>query len=69
MTGQTIRHMRLLSAGMGITFAELVRRRFKKELANVAGFADQTGTVHLRPRVLCEPSLDGHRLIPKTFTT
>lgn len=64
---QTLRQMRILAADMGITLAELIRRRASK--TTLLACADDTGQVHMRPRVYCEPELLNWRFIPKTFTS
>lgn len=55
--GQTLKQLRLLAAGMGITLHELIRRRASKSEA--VATVDQTGTIRFRPRVLCSRELGG----------
>lgn len=61
---QTLKHIRLLAAHMGITAHELHRRRALKSQAEAV--SDEIGTVTLRPRVHCRRELRGWRLIPRT---
>lgn len=60
---QTIKQLRILSFRCGGLPALLKKR------AEADAFADSSGTIRVRPRVLCDRDLVGHRLIPRTVTT
>lgn len=53
---QSIRHMRALAKGMGITFAELVRRRFERESKKFDA-VEQDGVVRLKPKGYCDADI------------
>lgn len=53
---QTIRQMRAIAAGMGITFHELVRRRFQRESRNYEA-VEQDGVIRIKPRGYCKADL------------
>lgn len=63
---QTIKQLRTLASDMGVSFAELVRRRRQRELASTDAVSDDCG-VRIKPRVLCSTGLPSWwRAIPRT---
>ena len=54
--GQTIKQMRALAAGMGISFSELVRRRLQRDAKHYE-VVSENGTLRTRPKAYCKPDI------------
>ena len=54
---QTIRHLKALASGMGITLPKLIRRRRSRQ--DVVACVDESGTVRLKSRLYVDPDLPG----------
>lgn len=64
--GQTLRQMRRLASGLGITLAELIRRRASR--SQMAAYVDDSGTVRIKPRMYVDTDLPGWRPVFRTLT-
>ena len=64
----TIRQLRAIAQGLGISVAELIKRRQAREMRNQALEAeDATLRVRTKPQLLCDPTLpDAYQIIFKT---
>lgn len=68
MSRQTIKQMRAIASCMGITFAELIRRRFRKDAHKFDAITRDGATVTFKPRTFVDSSLpDNYQILPRTL--
>lgn len=58
MSGQTLRQR--------IALSTFLRKSMRTVPPDAVAMSDSDGSVKLKPKVFCQPDLDGWRVIPKT---